>query len=666
VDWIDHQATTAKPFDRAGVQTLAFELSGTIPGKNWHRRFEQRHLELSSSKPSNLDPKRAQNFNSTNVAGYFDLLKSVYDSFPTLPPEHIWNMDEKGLQLGGGRKRTKKYYHLKTLKKSKFYRVRSDNLELVTVIECISPSGLSIPPSFVLSSGPTPALLELDVPIGAVATSPNGWTDNELGTEWFKQTFVPFATSHKKNDDPILLLLDGHDSHETDGLREVAYEHNIIIIAFPSKCTHKLQPLDVTVFGQTQRAWANHCDRRIYDGVTMNRYNIIPEYMKVRTASMTQKLFRSAFSCTGIYPFNSSIFTDVDFAPAMLSSILMHTPSRFPTDARSSSPVLPSDMSDCDASPDEDQHMSESEDLDLSEEPEVPAEASVEMIDWDTDPDDFDYEPPLDDTHSPSPPPSSVCPSCASCPPLAHAARFVHVGPAVPATPPFYAPAHASNNSGGFPAASSMPSAPPSLVRQLRLNNNMASNSEPSDEISIDPENLSRPASRYFTRSQKASSPALSVSVALDRSRAPIPSSVEEKDSEINRLRLTLDLMAEELTKSKAETELMRAVADASNAHCTIMTRAMSDSKAEIEQLKRKTRQSIKSGARYVSHPDIQAKWATEQEEKAQRGREAAEKEALKKAEEAAHNAQIQIDIQTKVFTGVSYSLTHMNPLYNN
>jgi hypothetical protein len=115
-------------------------LSGTIPGKNWHRRFEQRHLELSSSKPSNLDPKRAQNFNSTNVAGYFDLLKSVYDSFPTLPPEHIWNMDEKGLQLGGGRKRTKKYYHLKTLKKSKFYRVRSDNLELVTVIECTRKS----------------------------------------------------------------------------------------------------------------------------------------------------------------------------------------------------------------------------------------------------------------------------------------------------------------------------------------------------------------------------------------------------------------------------------------------------------------------------------------------------------------------------------------------
>jgi len=186
VDWVDHQALTAKPYDRHAIQGLAFELSGAVPGKNWLRRFESRHPELRTSRPGNLDPKRAQNFNATNVAGFFDLLKTVFDAHPELPPQHIWNMDEKGLQLGGGRKRSKKYYHLRSTKQSHFYRVRSDNLELVTIIKCISPSGLTVPPSFILSAGPIPALLDLDVPIGAVATSPNGWTDNKLGTEWFK------------------------------------------------------------------------------------------------------------------------------------------------------------------------------------------------------------------------------------------------------------------------------------------------------------------------------------------------------------------------------------------------------------------------------------------------------------------------------------------------
>jgi len=269
-----------------GVQCLTSELSGRPPGQNWIERFKKRWPQLSYSRPGGLDPKRAQNFNPSNVGGFYELLKVIYDAYPNLPPQHIWNMDEKGLQLGGGRKRSKKYFHLESLKRSKFYRVRSDNLELVTIIECISPAGLSIPPAFILVEGPIPALPDLDVPIGAISTSPNGWTDNELGLKWFQETFIPFANAHKINDTPILLLLDGHDSHETDELRMVAYEHNIFILAFPSKCTHKLQPLDVTVFAQIQCKWSSHCDCRIYDSITMNRYNVVPEYMEVRTASV--------------------------------------------------------------------------------------------------------------------------------------------------------------------------------------------------------------------------------------------------------------------------------------------------------------------------------------------------------------------------------------------
>lgn len=48
------------------------------------------------------------------------------------------------------------------------------------------------------------------------------------------------------NDKPIVLSADGHDSHETDKLKAVAYEYGIIIFAFQT--THKLQPLDVGVF----------------------------------------------------------------------------------------------------------------------------------------------------------------------------------------------------------------------------------------------------------------------------------------------------------------------------------------------------------------------------------------------------------------------------------
>jgi len=74
-----------------------FDISGIVPGSNWIYRFEQHHPEICTSQPGNLDPKRAQNFNPTNVAHFYKLLKDVYNTYPNLPPEHVWNMDEKGV-----------------------------------------------------------------------------------------------------------------------------------------------------------------------------------------------------------------------------------------------------------------------------------------------------------------------------------------------------------------------------------------------------------------------------------------------------------------------------------------------------------------------------------------------------------------------------------------
>ena len=112
VDWIGHQASVSMPLNRDSIHSLVFDLSGTVPGFNWLSRFEKHHSEIHTSWPGNLNPKRAQNFNPTNVLNFYKLLKDIYDAFPNLPPQHIWNMDEKGIQFGGGWKRSKKYYYL--------------------------------------------------------------------------------------------------------------------------------------------------------------------------------------------------------------------------------------------------------------------------------------------------------------------------------------------------------------------------------------------------------------------------------------------------------------------------------------------------------------------------------------------------------------------------
>jgi hypothetical protein len=78
------------------------------------------------------------------------------------------------------------------------------------------------------------------------------------------------------------------------------------------------------------------------------------------------------------------------------------------------------------------------------------------------------------------------------------------------------------------------------------------------------------------------SSPALSISIALDPSQAPQPQSVEELLLENCWLQMTLDLVEKENTKLKANN-------NTSNAHCTIMTQAASVAKANLDRQKCKT-----------------------------------------------------------------------------
>lgn len=90
------------------------------------------------------------------------------------------------------------------------------------------------------------------------------------------------------------------------------------MLSFPPHCSHKLQPLDRTVFGPFKRvvnsassAWmVNH------PGSTMTIYDI-PGIVKIAfPMSFTQSNIISGFAVTGIFPFNRDIFSEADFLPS--------------------------------------------------------------------------------------------------------------------------------------------------------------------------------------------------------------------------------------------------------------------------------------------------------------------------------------------------------------
>jgi hypothetical protein len=166
----------------------------------------------------------------------------------------------------------------------------------------------------------------------SIGLTENGWTSDIIGTEWLIKSFIPQVRARELNaNEPILLILDGHGSHETDGFFDVALENNIHILKLPAHTTHQTQPLDVGCFGPLKSQWVEHCEAHLeLTGEPLSKADFVKAYISIRDEAVTPELVQAAFRKTGIAPFNANIFTEADFGPSHGSSTSAHLPQSFP------------------------------------------------------------------------------------------------------------------------------------------------------------------------------------------------------------------------------------------------------------------------------------------------------------------------------------------------
>ncbi|CEL61186.1 hypothetical protein RSOLAG1IB_12401 [Rhizoctonia solani AG-1 IB] len=248
-------------------------------------------------------------------------------------PGSVYNMDEKGGKVGGGGGNKCETFICGSRQRVSI-KLRASNLELVTVVECVSADGAALKPGFILAGAPgnmQEQWFEKEG-VGSVAVSKNGWTNDELTYLWFVKVFVPQAEARNTTNQPILLIMDGHGSHTTDKIRDYGYSRQprVHIYLLPPHTTHRLQPLDVGVFGVAQRRWQHLCDTRVKEKNPVTRDSFVPEWMALRPLFMRQDIILSSWTKTGLYPFNPKIFTDEDFAPSRVSSTRANKPANYP------------------------------------------------------------------------------------------------------------------------------------------------------------------------------------------------------------------------------------------------------------------------------------------------------------------------------------------------
>ncbi len=165
-----------------------------------------------------------------------------------------------------------------------------------------------------------------------VGKTENGWTDDFQCLKWFTESFIPQARARAGDDnEPILLVVDGHGSHVTKEMAKAGLAHNVHLFCLPPHTTHKLQPLDVGCFGLLTRKWLERCEA-VIEATRENilKGDFVREYMNVRKSTMTQEIITAAWKKTGLFPFNAAIFSDDNFAPSNITSTQVYVPHSFP------------------------------------------------------------------------------------------------------------------------------------------------------------------------------------------------------------------------------------------------------------------------------------------------------------------------------------------------
>src|SRR6478609_1106650 len=280
-------------------------------GKHWAINFIQRHPELKSRYQRRYDYQRALCEDPTIIRNWFRLVQNTIAKYG-IRSDDIWNFDETGFMMGmisTGKVVTS------AERRGRPKSVQPGSREWVTVVEAISAEGQSIPP-FIIVTGKhhlrnwyEGSSLPTD---WAIATTPNGWTNNETGLDWIKH--FDQHTINRSVGSYRLLILDSHESHHSADFEVYCKEKNIITLYMPPHSSHLLQPLDVGCFRPLKRAYGREIEHLIRRSITyITKTEFFPAFYAAHQATITESNIKGGFRGAGLAPFDpESVISKLD------------------------------------------------------------------------------------------------------------------------------------------------------------------------------------------------------------------------------------------------------------------------------------------------------------------------------------------------------------------
>jgi hypothetical protein len=294
------------------VSLWASHICGKEPSKNWSADFKARHKDILDCRYLNtIDLARHKADSKASYSQYFTILRHKMEQY-SIQPQNCYNMDEKGFLIGHLQK-VRRIFPKALMQQQRLLGTSQDgSREWIPLIATICADGSSLPPALIYKAASSDLqdswLQDYDPQEHACwfASSPNGWTSDELGLSWLQSLFHK-QTLDKARRDWRLLILDGHGSHCTLSFLEWCQSNRILVAVFPPHSTHRLQPLDVSLFRPLASYYSQSLDAhsRLSQGLaSVTKRDFFKNFYSAFDKAFTEANIRSGWLKTGIEPFD--------------------------------------------------------------------------------------------------------------------------------------------------------------------------------------------------------------------------------------------------------------------------------------------------------------------------------------------------------------------------
>ncbi|KAJ2937102.1 hypothetical protein O0L34_g19464 [Tuta absoluta] len=285
-----------------------------MAGKDWLQAFKHRHPDISVKKAEACSLARASSFNKTNVNNFFGNLKEVLQRHPSFSDgSRIFNLDETATTT------VQRPQKVAQKGKSTCKITSGERGTLVTTCCIVSASGQALPPAMVfprkkfqnhMTRGALPGTL------GLAAAS--GWMNSDIFVDVMRH-FIKHSSASITN--PALLIMDNHESHLSVEALELAKSSGVTILTLHPHTTAKMQPLDVGLHAPFKAFYNSAVDSWLMQnpGKNFTIYNVADCVSQAYLKSMTPMNITKSFKKCGIFPFDDTIFTDIDFLPSSVT-----------------------------------------------------------------------------------------------------------------------------------------------------------------------------------------------------------------------------------------------------------------------------------------------------------------------------------------------------------